>query len=444
MIYVFLALTSFIIVTITFVRFNKTAGVFLLLSASCLGLFLYLNSNIFPPDHVSRFLGKDKLKAGITGIIKGPVEARDVYFGKVNSRYVFELEIMDNLKVTGRALIRIQTEKDYQYGDRLLVRGMIKRPAYNKKTNFDYRRYLENRGIFAVINAKEKDVILLARNYRANPVLKLAYSAREKLKRQFLEKMPLETGAFMRAILLGDRSELPRKLNESFRNSGTMHILAISGLNVGLIAAFFIFLFKALRVRREVSYVVTMLLLIFLMLLTGSSPSVVRATVMCVVFMLGMLLGRAVDPYNTLAIAAFFILAKDPKDLFDVGFQLSFLAVLSMVYFTPKLTRLVKVDMNLQVKRYIWSPLAVSMSASIGTFPLIWYYFKMFVPISVVSNMFIVPLVFILMVGGLCFCAAGWVPFVGGLLAGFNNAVALLIFSLAEFFAGVKFGHFNL
>ena len=205
-------------------------------------------------------MGKDKLKAEITGAIKGPAEARGVYYGKISSRYIFEIETIKGEgwrvkgeelgKVSGLALIRIQTEKEYQYGDRLMVKGTIKRPlenviarrpkadeaipkkrllrfARNDNANFNYKQYLENQNIFAIINASEKNVTLLAHNYKVNPILRFAYFVREKLKNQFLEKMPLETGAFMRAILLGDRSELPKKLNESFRNSGTMHILPI-------------------------------------------------------------------------------------------------------------------------------------------------------------------------------------------------------------------------
>ena len=246
----------------------------------------------------------------------------------------------------------------------------------------------------------------------------------------------------MRAILLGDRSELPKHLQEAFKNSGTMHIIAISGLNVGLVVVFFVYFFRFIRLRREISYIITMLFLVFLMLLTGSSPSVTRAVIMCIVFLIGMLLGRPVDPYNTLAIAALFILLKNPKDFFDVGFQLSFLAVLSMIYFTPKLMRLVKDNVNFYIRKYLWSPFAVSLSASIGTFPFIMHYFRMFVPISIISNIFIVPLMFVLMVSGLCFSVLSWIPFIGKFLAIFNHILASTIFFLADFFAGIRFGHF--
>jgi len=452
---VFCAVIFFILATIIFIKSSKLSHAFLSLSIISAGALLYLNSGMFPPNHISHLLGKDKVRAEITGVIRSPAEARGVYYGKVSSRHVFEIEYINGLKTAGLALIRIKTEKDYQYGDRLMVKGTIKNPKFEirnpkqtqnqkfQKTNFNYGQYLENQNIFAIINASEKNVTLLAHNYKINPVIGFAYFVREKLKNQFLEKMPLESGAFLRAILLGDRSELPKKLNESFRNSGTMHILAISGLNVALMAAVFLFIFKLLRINRKIYYALTILSLLFLMVLTGSSASVVRATIMCTAFLFGLLLGRPVDIYNSLGAAALFILIADPKDIFDIGFQLSFIAVLSMVYLTPKLMRLVKSDWNFYLRKYLLEPLAVSISATLGTFPLILYYFRMGAPIAVISNILIVPLMFALMIGGMCFIAFGWLPYIGNALSFFNNALANSIFFLAEFFANIKFGHFN-
>ena len=124
---------------------EREAHVFLFLSIISLGALLYLNSNIFPSNHISRFLGKDKVKVEIVGTIRSPAEARGVYYGKVNSRYLFEIEVIKGQgtsdkgqgkkigtawqKVSGLALIRIQIEKDYQYGDRMRVKGTIKRPG---------------------------------------------------------------------------------------------------------------------------------------------------------------------------------------------------------------------------------------------------------------------------------------------------------------------------
>lgn len=456
--YIFIATSVLILFSFVFSRHNKPASIFLFSAIVLFSAALYVNSNTFADNHISCFLGEERLKASITGVIKSPVLSRRPYYGKVNSTYLFEFEAIkgddeesivhdkDNwLKVSGLAQIRIETEKEYKYGDRLFMEGTIKRPRGTdprSRNKFDYRAYLERQNIFALISTKENSITVLSRNYKSNPILRYIYLVRAKLKNQIIEKMPLDTGAFLRAILLGDRSELPKKLNESFRNSGTMHMLAISGLHVGLIALIIIYLLRLLRTGRVFSYVFTIVFLVFFSILTLSRPSVERAVIMASILLVGMLLGRRVDIYNSMGVAAIFILAKNPKELFSVGFQLSFVAVLSIVYFAPKFMRLVKKDVYHCVKKYIFMPLAVSVSACFGTFPLILYYFKMIAPIAIIANLFIIPALFALLIGGVAFLALGWVPFIGTFLAGLNNILAQAIFSLADFFSSLEYGHF--
>jgi len=218
--------------------------------------------------------------------------------------------------------------------------------------------------------------------------------------------------------------------------------MAISGLHVGLIALVIIYILRFLRVERRTCYVATILFLICFVLLTLSRPSVIRAVVMTSVFLIGMLLGREVDAYNSLGSAALFILIRNPKDLFSVGFQLSFLAVFFILYLVPKIMGFIRKDVNPYLKRYLYMPLAVSISAWLGTFSLILYYFRIITPIALIANLFIIPALSLLLIGGIVFMVLGWVPFVGVFLAGVNNVLADLIFSMADFFASLKFGHF--
>jgi len=482
--HIFIITTASILSSFMFSRFKKTSNIFLSLSVIFFAALLYLNSNFFPDNHIGHFLGEEKLKRDIVGIIKSPALTRRPYYGKINSTYLFEIEgIKDKgvrlrqaasalgfaglsteaegestsakadewYAVNGLGQIRIQREEDYQYGDRLLVTGTIRKPplplfvrgpASNK--GFNYREYLERQNIFAVINTKENNITVLSRNYKSNPILRYTYLVREKLKNRFIEKMPLDSGAFLRAILLGDRSELPKHIQHAFKNSGTMHILAISGLHVGIIALVIIYLLRVLRIRREFSYIVTILFLIFFALLTLSRPSVLRAVVMACIFLIGMLLGRRVDVYNSLGIAGLFILIRNPKDLFNVGFQLSFLAVIFIVYLVPRFMKLARQDANPCIKKYLYMPLAVSISAWLGTAPLILYYFRIITPIAIVANVFIIPLLFILLIGGLVFLLFGWMSFLGSFLAGFNELCAHIIFFLTDFFSSLRFGHFHL
>ena len=207
---------------------GRIANIFLLLSITSFAGLLYVNSNIFPANHISHFLGEERLKTNIAGIIKSPALTRKPYYGKINSTYLFDVEQIEDKSVEGLAQIRIQTEKDYRYGDRLVMNGTIKKPALpEEKKDFSYREYLERQNISALINTKENNITVLSHNYKSNPILRYTYLVRAKLKNQILEKMPLESGAFLSAILLGDRSELPKHIQTAFKNSGTMHVLPV-------------------------------------------------------------------------------------------------------------------------------------------------------------------------------------------------------------------------
>lgn len=436
----------FILASFISYRFRMLSNIFLFLSVTLIAALWYVNSSTYPNNHIGDFLGEKTLKTSVVGIIKSPTLSRKPYYGKINSTYLFYVEAIKAeggtwFSVEGMAQIRIQTERDYRYGDRLIVRGAIKKPK--KGVSFNYREYLQRQNIFALINTKENNVTFLAHSYKTNPILKNTYLVREKLRNQIIEKMPLETGNFLRAILLGDRSELSQGLETNFKNSGTMHILAISGLHVGLIALSILYLLKSLRIKREFAYILTILFLMFFVLLTLSRPSVTRAVVMACIFLIGMLLGRRVDVYNSLGAAALFILVRNPKDLFNVGFQLSFFAVFSILYLVPKFMKSIKGDVNFYLRKFLYMPLAVSVAAWLGTFPLILYYFRIVTPVAIIANLFIIPLLFLLLIGGLSFILLGWVPFLGVFLAGFNDICGQVIFKLATDFASLRFGHFN-
>ncbi len=434
----FIGTLIFILSSFIFSKYQKISNIFLFLSITFFASLLYLNANIYSNNHISHFLNEGSKKTDIVGIIKSPALARRPYFGKINSTYLFEIEkIKDKntwLGVNGLAQIRIQTEKPLNYADRLLVKGSIKKS----------RDYLKQQNVSAIINTKETNIIFLSHNYKSNPILRFIYFIRKKSKTQVLEKMPLESGAFLRAILLGDRSELPKDIQTSFKHSGTMHVLAISVLHVGFIAFIIFYLLKVIRIKREGCYIFTVIFLMVFTLFTLARPSVVRSVIMACVLLIGMLLGKRTDVYNSLGAAALFILIKNPKDLFNIGFQLSFLAVLSIVYIAPKFIRLIKEDVNFYIKRWVYMPLAVSLSACIGTFPLILYYFNIITPIAIISNLFIIPLLFILLIGGGMFLLLSWVPFLGAFLAFVTNLLAQVIFYLAGFFGSLKFGHFYL
>ena len=156
-----------------------------------------------------------------------------------------------------------------------------------------------------------------------------------------------------------------------------------------------------MRLRKRVRFCLAVPLLVFYCLISGASTPVVRATVMAIVFMFGLFIKREPDIYNSLSIAALFILGFNPAQLFDVGFQLSFASVISIVYLYPKIKSLLHAD-SLKIKgiRLLIDGCLVSFSAWLGTMGFIAYYFKIFSPITVLANLFIVPLATLITLSG--------------------------------------------
>ncbi|MEK6570149.1 MAG: ComEC/Rec2 family competence protein, partial [Bacteroidota bacterium] len=202
-------------------------------------------------------------------------------------------------------------------------------------------------------------------------------------------------GSFLKGLLLGDRSDIQTELKSSFVNAGVIHILAVSGSNVGMVALIFVSVFSLLRVRKTVTTLLTVGSLLFYMLLTGSAASVVRATIMATIILLAPVFQRKSDVFNSLAFSALLIFFVDAKQLFDPGFQLSFAAVASILYFYPKIAALwdyfpEKVH-SMKLLDFLWKLFAVSLAAQIGTVPFTVAYFGKVSIVSLAANLFVIP-----------------------------------------------------
>ncbi len=167
----------------------------------------------------------------------------------------------------------------------------------------------------------------------------------------------------------------------------------VSGFNVGIVIFIIVSVLKLIRIPRKSRYIIAIPLLILYCFVTGSSTPVVRSTIMAIVFMLGALLRREPDIYNSCALAAIFILLINPRQIFDIGFQLSFSSVISIVYLYPRIKSLLRLEgFRIKPFKFIIEGIIVSLSAWIGTMGFVAYYFKIFSPVTVLANLFIVPL----------------------------------------------------
>lgn len=288
-----------------------------------------------------------------------------------------------------------------QMGEELWVRSRISPPVSARNFDeFDYARYLKRKGIsgtgFVASGhwqfsecRKEKEGI-------ATVLYRLAASYRTQIenlyRRQGIEGDEL---AVLSALTLGDKTDLSESVRESYSVAGVSHVLALSGLHIGLLYALAFFLLRPLLLGGQSGRVLRSLLLILLLWLfaffTGLSPSVVRSAAMFSIWALADLCGRQSFSLNTLALTAWLMLLVRPVWLFDVGFQLSFAAVLSILLFQPFLYRLCPV--RHRAGTYLWGLVSVSVAAQLGTAPLVLFYFSRFSTHFLLTNLLVVPLV---------------------------------------------------
>lgn len=288
-----------------------------------------------------------------------------------------------------------------QMGEELWVRSRISPPVSARNFDeFDYARYLKRKGIsgtgFVASGhwqfsecRKEKEGI-------ATVLYRLAASYRTQIENLY-RRLGIEGDelAVLSALTLGDKTDLSESVRESYSVAGVSHVLALSGLHVGLLYALAFFLLRPLLLGGQSGRVLRSLLLILLLWLfaffTGLSPSVVRSAAMFSIWALADLCGRQSFSLNTLALTAWLMLLVRPVWLFDVGFQLSFAAVLSILLFQPFLYRLCPV--RHRAGTYLWGLVSVSVAAQLGTAPLVLFYFSRFSTHFLLTNLLVVPLV---------------------------------------------------
>lgn len=290
-------------------------------------------------------------------------------------------------------------------GDELLVSTRISPPANQKNFDeFDYARYLMRRGISGTGYVAAGKWITL-RSVQTNGTIHLrlrclADSYREKVIALYRQLgFTGDELAVLSALTIGDKTELSESVRESYSIAGASHILALSGLHIGLLYAFLFFILRPVarkgRTGRCVRSVSLLVLLWAFAFFTGLSPSVVRSVTMFSILALADIFGRQPFSLNTLAVTAWLMLLCNPAGLFDVGFQLSFLAAASILLIQRPVYRLFAV--RNRVGKSVWGLMSVSIAAQIGTAPLVMFYFSRFSVHFLLTNLLVIPLITIIL-----------------------------------------------
>ncbi len=283
---------------------------------------------------------------------------------KVEEKMIFYLRI-DSSKVAPRM------------GDKILTRLTLSPlPAAKNPYEFDYGAYLKQRQIFssAFINS-DSYVIISSGN---TPLWRVFPTAVSSYLLNYFSKQGLQGDelAVLQALTIGDKSLLNSDLKQLYMDTGAMHILAVSGMHVGIISMILGWLLVFMKKQKYGILLRGLLILVFIWLyavVAGLSPSILRATIMFSIVTIGGMLNRHTNTYNSLTFSAFLICALDPYSLFDAGFQLSYAAVISIVFFYPYIYHCL--NFRRWLPDALWSLVAVAIAANIGTLPVAVYLF---------------------------------------------------------------------
>lgn len=316
-------------------------------------------------------------------------------------RYEATVTAIKGIPTDGKIVLSIQNQGKipyFEYGTRLRFVSNIKKllPA-NNPGQFDYKVYLENKGVFGQVNIDLKELSMAPpAKYSIRTVAsRIRNNLLQTLEKRNFSKKELPVFA---ALLLGQQQDISKEVLQDYQYAGAIHVLSVSGLHVGLLLGFLTFLLSPIAHTRRnalIKLLIILLSLSFFGILAGLSPSVLRSVTMFSFVAIGMYFRRSTNIYNTLLISAFLLLLFNPSYIYDVGFQLSYLALFFIVWTQPILSTLYHPKNKLGTK--IWEIVTVSTAAQIGTLPLCLYYFHQFSGLFFVTNLIILPLISIIM-----------------------------------------------
>lgn len=309
--------------------------------------------------------------------------------------------------VCGKLLIIIKIDSlqltSYTYGDELIIVADHTpiQPPFNPG-EFDFKAWLASKNIYQQIFVAENKVIKTELN-KGNAIIRYALALRKK-QIEVYKKIIKDKEAFAVAstLILGYKADLNNEILSSYSKTGTIHALSVSGMHVGIIYIVLNWVLNFLNKNRRLRIVKVILICVliwFYSLLTGFSPSVLRSVIMLTVYILAKSFNKNTNGYNILAFTAFCLLIYNPFLIWDVGFQLSFLAVLGLIFLHPKIYKWFY--FKHRWADWLWSSIALSIAAQIATFPLSIYYFHQFPLYFVFSNLFILIPITILMYLGI-------------------------------------------
>lgn len=377
-------------------------------------------------------LNDSEKKITLVGVVAAEPEIRDTNI-KLKIEPVSVVGSGSTTPKEGKILVTLPRYPEYSYGDTLRIIGELQTPA--ELEDFNYRDYLKKDGIYSVMYWPE--VELLARG-QGNFVYAKILEAKSRLRDSIWRNLSPPQSAILGAMMLGDKSSMSKELKEKLNLAGVRHITAISGMHVAVMTTIFMVLLLGIGLWRQQAFYLTISIITLFIIMTGLQPSAVRAGIMGGIFLLAQHLGRLNDSARAIVFAAAIMLALNPFLLrFDVGFQLSFAAMMGIIYLLPVFANWFR---RLPDARGLKGILVMTLSAYIFTAPILIYNFGQISLVGILANLLIVPLLSPVMAGGFLFALAGivWQP-LGWLLSWPSWLLLSYIIKLVEWFSSTPF-----
>ena len=379
--------------------------------------------------------------------------------------FLFKLQ---SIELEGRTLpteatLLVRWRGEPQFGDTFELFGIAEPIAPPRNPGeFDMRSYLARRDVRRTLFVRYAENGVLLRHAGGNPILRAAQASRSWMQRvlcRSLEDSP-DVQNFLSGIVLGLRHQTPEDIEQPFQQTGTLHLFAVAGLHVGIVAQLLWILATVGRISRKWATRSIIPLLLFYAAVTGLHVSSLRAAVMSSVLLGGFFAERRVFALNSLAAAAFFLLAWKTNELFSTGFQLSFAVVGAIILladpffllfrrfsagdpFLPRSLLRGPRRLSGSVFEWTWRGGSVSLAAWLGSLPLILWYFHLVTPISLLANLIVVPIAFfVLAIALLSILTAPLCPWLSIVFNNANWLLAKLVLVLVHSFAKLPGGHY--
>ncbi len=444
-------------------RWRSTAGVCAFVACGFFVLHLFTNSNN-GGEALSRKWASGSRTVSATGVVVTEPEERPSSRGVPRCDFQVRLESLalndSTHPCASKALVHWRGTPP-RYGDRIAFCGDARNISPTRNPGqFDYTSYLHRLGIYSEISLRYANDGTIVSSGHGNPIMSFAFVARDWMQRQLalgIDDSP-EISGLIQSMVLGLKEQTPEETRELFQRTGTLHLFVVNGLHVGMFATIAWLLLRPTQIGRRRSVFVIIPLLAFYALVTGLSPGSIRATLMAAIVLGGLFVEREPFSFNNLAVAAFVLLAWNTNELFMPGFQFSFGVVFTIILLAGRFQRFFARfgQPDPFLPRALWSPVqhgtslcskgvaslvGVSTAAWMGSLPFTLTYLNLITPNTVATNLFAVPMAFIILANGMLSMLSNVWTALASIFNNTNWLVAHAILAVVQLFARLPGGH---